>query len=187
MSWDRSATSVGSSLQRNQRTTPAPRTCTRSATRAPWNSWSARHRPTRWAIMPKARTHRLTTRNKRMDDDQISPEWIKAITLEHRQRVKDENTIHNKILHQYILDTWQRDSPRMWARLLQANLTERLAYVLQQRMWDRAKELRQGGMSVTDAREIAEREELILEPEESAEESSDMWTPDLSTLNCSSR
>jgi hypothetical protein len=31
---------------------------------------------------------------------------------------KDENRLHNKTLHEHILGTWRRDSPRMWSNLV---------------------------------------------------------------------
>lgn len=46
----------------------------------------------------------------------------------------------------------------MWARLEAAKLASPLAKVLQARMWARQDELIDGGMPVTDARELAERE-----------------------------
>ena len=48
------------------------------------------------------------------------------------------------------------------AAVIAANLADPLAKVLQARMWLRQEELMRGGMPVTDAREQAEREHLML-------------------------
>lgn len=98
----------------------------------------------------------------------LSPQWIKAIKAEHQRLMDDEEHLHNNLMHDRIREVWQRDSPKMWARLSMAGLTTPLAYVLQARMWDRQAELIRGGMPVTDAREVAERELLMLEPEAEA-------------------
>lgn len=68
-----------------------------------------------------------------------------------------------------ILKTWEQGSPKMWANLQRLMLTEQLAQVLLARMYERSKQLRQAGLPVTDAREQAEREILMLEPEEPEE------------------
>lgn len=118
----------------------------------------------------------------------ISREWKRQIELEYRQLSQDEQTIHNKDLHASILETWKRDSPKMFARLTKAGMADRLAYVLQQRMWTRQEELMRAGMPVTDAREVAERETLMLEPEESLSEPRDLpATPPLNSTSPKTR
>lgn len=82
-----------------------------------------------------------------------------------RRKYEAEEVLHNKELHKQILETWRRDSPQMVERLTQLKVLDDLAFVSQERMWRRAKELRKGGLPVTDAREQAEREYLMLEPE----------------------
>jgi hypothetical protein len=49
-----------------------------------------------------------------------------------------------------------------------------MAFVCQQRMWAESDRLEKAGMPPTDAREQAEREHLMLEPEEEAEDFSDL-------------
>lgn len=82
-----------------------------------------------------------------------------------RKKYEAEEVLHNRDLHRQILETWRRDSPQMVKRLEKLKILDDLAFVSQERMWRRAKELRQGGLPVTDAREQAEREYLMLEPE----------------------
>ena len=83
-----------------------------------------------------------------------------------RKKYEAEEVLHNRELHQRILETWRRDSPQMAVRLEKQGILDDLAFVSQERMWQAAKEYRKGGMPVTDAREQAERDHLMLEPEQ---------------------
>ena len=83
-----------------------------------------------------------------------------------RKQYEAEEVIHNPDLHQQILEAWRRDSPKMVARLEKQGTLEDLAFVCQERMWRAAKDNRKAGLPVTDAREQAERDHLMLEPEE---------------------
>lgn len=106
-------------------------------------------------------------------DNNLSKDWVKEIRAEYKRLTEDEMTLHNSGMHQRILDTWREGSPKMWANLVKHNLTEELAFVLQERMWNRQKELMKAGYPVTDAREVAEREELMLEPEKGEDENTE--------------
>lgn len=83
-----------------------------------------------------------------------------------RKRYEAEEVLHNRELHQRILETWRRDSPQMATRLEKQGILDDLAFVSQERMWRQAKLYREGGMPVTDAREQAERDHLMLELEQ---------------------
>lgn len=83
-----------------------------------------------------------------------------------RKKYEAEDVIHSLELHQRILETWRRDSPQMATRLEKRGILDDLAFVSQERMWQAAKAYRKGGMPVTDAREQAERDHLMLEPEQ---------------------
>lgn len=83
-----------------------------------------------------------------------------------RKQYEAEEVIHNQDLHRQILETWRRDSPKMVARLEKQGILDDLAFVCQERMWRAAKDNRKAGLPVTDAREQAERDHLMLEPEE---------------------
>ena len=96
-----------------------------------------------------------------MDDLQMALR-IKA----ERKQYEAEEVIHNPDLHRQILETWRRDSPKMVARLEKQGILDDLAFVCQERMWRAAKDNRKAGLPVTDAREQAERDHLMLEPEE---------------------
>ena len=100
--------------------------------------------------------------------DRLSRQWMLAIKTEAARLDADEEHLHNNLLHKEILAQWKEHSPAMWKRLEAVNLAEPLAKVLQARMWDRQEELLRGGMPVTDAREQAEKEHLMLEPEAEA-------------------
>lgn len=110
----------------------------------------------------------------------LSPEWIAQIKAEWTRYQEEEETV-TMPLHRRILATWKQDSPKMWRRLQAAGIASKLAFVVQVRMWARQKELLKAGYPVTDAREIAEREELMLEPEESAAEAEE--NPELNSLS----
>ena len=115
-------------------------------------------------------------------DEALSPSWKREIELEYRRLVADEDTIQNNMLHKYILETWERDSPKMYAKFKKAGMLDKIAYVMQQRMWAMKEDLMRAGYPMTDAREQAEREMLMLEPEQSEEEivSRELpWTPPL--------
>lgn len=83
-----------------------------------------------------------------------------------RKQYEAEEVIHNPDLHQQILEAWRRYSPKMVARLEKQGILDDLAFVCQERMWRAAKDNRKAGLPVTDAREQAERDHLMLEPEE---------------------
>ena len=83
-----------------------------------------------------------------------------------RKQYEAEEVIHNPDLHQQILEAWRRDSPKMVARLEKQGILDDLAFVCQERMWRAAKDNRKAGLPVTDAREQAERDHLMLDPEE---------------------
>jgi hypothetical protein len=98
-----------------------------------------------------------------------------AIEAEFR-RLKQDGVMETIPLRDRILATWQKDSPRMWANLQSQGLTEKMAFVVQARMWQRQDELMKAGLPMTDAREEAEREELLLEPETQEPDDSDLPT-----------
>lgn len=103
-------------------------------------------------------------------DKQLDPKWVSRIKLEYQRLKRNEEVLHNRILHQQILKTWREQSPKMWARLQAAKLTEALAFVLQERMWQMSDDLEAAGYPPTDALEIAEAEHLMLEPEADLEQ-----------------
>lgn len=84
--------------------------------------------------------------------------------------LREQETIINLVLHRQILKTWETLSPKMWKRLQADNLAEDLALVVQAAMWESKEQYQKAGMPPTDAREQAEREWLMLEPEEEEEE-----------------
>lgn len=101
-------------------------------------------------------------------DKQINPAWAQEIRREAAALKADEEHLHNNQMHDRILSIWKEHSPVMWRRLTAAQLAQPLAMVLQARMWKRQEDLMRGGLPVTDAREVAEREILMLEPEAEA-------------------
>lgn len=102
-----------------------------------------------------------------MREQTASRKWAMEIRREYK-RLEEAGELAGPLhpVLETILKTWERDSPKMWTNLRRLMLTEQLAQVLLARMYARSKELREAGMPVTDAREQAEREILMLEPEE---------------------
>ena len=108
-----------------------------------------------------------------MNQQQMTREWANGIRAKYKALTEDEEHLHNNLMQEHILATWKRDSPVMWKNLTQLMLTGPLAYVVQAEMWARKKELMQAGLPVTDAREQAEKETLMLEPEADQQEVDD--------------
>lgn len=91
------------------------------------------------------------------------------IKAERKRYEADEDHLHNKLLHRQILETWRRNSPKMVAELERQGILDDLAYVSQERMWQEMDRYLEGGLPVTDARELAEQDHLMLEPEDREE------------------
>lgn len=95
----------------------------------------------------------------------LNKQDVQRIKAEHQRLLANEETLHNQDLHKRILATWQQTSPKMHLRLRTQGALEALAFVAQQRMWAEQAQLIKAGTPVTDAREQAERNHLMLEPE----------------------
>jgi hypothetical protein len=95
----------------------------------------------------------------------LTREQAVAIRLEARRRKRDPDLLQNQEIHRRILATWERESPKMWASLTSAGVAQEAAFVAQQKMWEEMDNLLKAGMPVTDAREQAERQHLLLAPE----------------------
>ena len=100
----------------------------------------------------------------------VSKAWRKRIEQEYLDLTSNEEHLHNQMLHKEILATWKQSSPKMYRRLFLAGIVDKLAYVLQERMFQEMDKLMAAGYPPTDARETAERIHLMLEPEESQDE-----------------
>jgi precorrin-6B methylase 1 len=89
------------------------------------------------------------------------------------QKYLAQDVIHNSRMQREILETWERDRPKMYQELKEQGILEELAFVVQERMWQEDDRLTKAGMSWTDAREIATASHLMLTPEETEEEMDD--------------
>ena len=99
----------------------------------------------------------------------LTKQDVAKIKAEHQRFLEEEDQLHNTVLHRRILDTWKANSPKMYLRLRTQGALEAMAYVCQHRMWEEEDRLMKSGMPFTDAREIAERDHLMLEPENESE------------------
>ena len=95
----------------------------------------------------------------------INQKWKAQLEQEWAGMQAQPDHVHNQELHLQIVSTWRQLSPKMWRRLQYEGMGGLLARVLQQRMWAERDRLIEQGTPVTDAREQAEREHLMLEPE----------------------
>jgi hypothetical protein len=95
---------------------------------------------------------------------------VLTLQAEARRRRRDPQLIQNLEMHSRILKSWETERPAMWARLQTQNLSETMAFLAQQRMWEERDRLVEAGMPITDAREEAERNHLLLGPEAETEE-----------------
>lgn len=121
------------------------------------------------------------------DPNLPDPAWVRKIQLKALELCatpkdgSESDERPNLVMNDWIKDVWERDSPRFWKQLtgVSASFPGELATVLQAEMRCMERELMRGGMYYTDAREMAERETLMLEPEDQYDEELEMWTPDL--------
>lgn len=117
--------------------------------------------------------------NPQGSEPPVDRTWAKKIRLQARQMRKtpatenDPDQRPNTILNERIMAAWRLESPKFWARLMSVSpsFPEDLATVLQAEMRVMYDSLIESGMSYTDAREIAERETLMMEPESELSES----------------
>ena len=91
--------------------------------------------------------------------------FVRRVRREHRRYQEDPNLLHNEDLHCRILETWKQGSPQFHKDLVAAGVAEEAAFVAQQRMWEERDRLVAAGWALTDAREQAERNHLMLGPD----------------------
>lgn len=91
----------------------------------------------------------------------MTPAQIRARATE----IREQEIPINLQLNEQILKTWEALRPVMWRRLAMSKTAEDLALVVQVAMWDAVEAYERAGMPPTDAREQAEREWLMMEPE----------------------
>ena len=92
---------------------------------------------------------------------------VRHVNQKHREISSKVDLIHNQELHQQILEDWKQESPEMYQSLSKLGILEKMAFVQQQEMWSQYEQNLRAGMQVTDAREQAERETLLMEPVQS--------------------
>ena len=110
-------------------------------------------------------------RNQSETSQRLDPTWIEAEYSRMKKLYEDGDLIHVRSLHNEILENWKWNRPKMYRRLKKAGLTEKLAFVLQEKMWQEEESLSAGGMPPGDAKAQAMAEWLMLGPEPEAEES----------------
>jgi len=96
----------------------------------------------------------------------MTPNQIKA----RAQTIRDSEEIISLDLDKQIKKAWRILRPQMWARLQDQGIANDLALILQVAMWEAKDRYQKAGMPPTDAREQAEREFLMMEPETDQQE-----------------
>lgn len=91
------------------------------------------------------------------------------------QEIRDQEIGFVVPLDRRIKAAWEVLRPKMWARLVKQDLVDDLALVLQTAMWEADARYLKAGMPPTDAREQAEREWLMLEPEDEEDPAGNQW------------
>ncbi len=93
--------------------------------------------------------------------DPSTVEWInrEAAKLEERGFIPGSPREDDLLRH------WQIHRPKMLSELMAAGLAEKFAMVLLEKQYQSMREYLQAGMPPTDAREEADREWLLMEPE----------------------
>lgn len=96
---------------------------------------------------------------------QLNPDQIRA----EAEALREQDEGYSLELHKQILKAWEVLRPKMWERLTSEGIAEDLALIVQMRMWHAMDQYMKAGMPPTDAREQAERECLMMEPEQEHE------------------
>ena len=109
---------------------------------------------------------------------------LNAVRIRRRaQEIRDQEIGFTVPLDKQIKATWRINRPKMWARLVKQGLVDDLALVLQTAMWDAMDRYLKAGMPPTDAREQAEMEWLMLEPEEEEDPANNPWAELTEAIN----
>lgn len=94
--------------------------------------------------------------------DESFVRWVR----EESDRIAEEWPM-GSINERKLIEYWRTNRPKMVAGLEQHGAIEKLAHVLESRRAAAVREYIKAGMSPTDAREQAEKDWLLREPEES--------------------
>lgn len=99
-----------------------------------------------------------------MDDAEDVARWA----LTESTKLQETDPIGSP-MEERVLETWRTKRPKMVAELARYGAVEALAHVLVERCLETEKKLLQSGLPLADAREQAERDWLMLQPEEEDE------------------
>jgi|GEM_PF-3461870 len=64
---------------------------------------------------------------------------------------------------------WKQNRPQMYRRLMTARLLNKMAYVLECKMWEQEAKNQAAGMPWPDSRNQAQQDWLLMDPEEESE------------------
>ena len=92
---------------------------------------------------------------------------FKAWVVKESRRLADDVMPMGGETQRQMLESWKLYRPKMWAQLNRLGIAKELAHVLDEKCQESIRKNLAGGMYSTDAREEAEKDWLLLEPEES--------------------
>ena len=92
--------------------------------------------------------------------------WVRR----ESQKLLEMGDLMGSPLEKKLIAHWREHSPKMAADLAKQNLLAPLAFVLVDKMLEQEKAYLKAGMPLTDAREQAERDWLLKEPEDETAE-----------------
>ena len=102
--------------------------------------------------------------------EHASREWIESEYSRMQKEWENGDLMHVRSLHEEILEDWEWNRPEMYRRLKEEGLLEKLAFVLQEKMWQEEESLSASGMPPGDAKAQAMADWLMLGPEDDNED-----------------
>ena len=100
---------------------------------------------------------------QKRQSDKKSKAWV----LKESTRLSDDVMPMGSPTQRQMLKFWKLYRPKMWMQLNRLVIAKELAHVLDEKYQEAIDKNLAAGMYVTDAREEAEKDWLLLEPEES--------------------
>lgn len=99
------------------------------------------------------------------EDDKQFQAWVRK----ESRRLSQKTGAPGGPMQSRMLEYWELYRPLMWARLQKMGIAKELAHVLDEKCEEAIRKNLAAGMYSTDAREEAEKDWLLLEPEEDEE------------------
>lgn len=99
------------------------------------------------------------------NEEKTFKQWVVKESRRLSETVNPPGSPNQRMMLAY----WKQNRPEMWNRLQSMGIAKELAHVLDEKCQETIEKNIKAGMYVTDAREHAEQDWLLLEPEEDDE------------------